>query len=125
MRAETDVDADSPLEAAEKQASSTEQNQRHDNLRHHENITQTETAAGAGESILAFQRAGQNRTRSNPCRSEPKQQAGSDAENEGVQQDAPIETDGRVERDRGRNTKCGKCGGGPEGQQRAEESACE
>jgi len=58
VRAEADIDANRLLQAAQKESRGAEQNDDMTICGHHKNIAQAQAAAGAGESIFAFQCAG-------------------------------------------------------------------
>ena len=111
------------LQAAQKQSGDQQKHEGHRNLRHHEDVAQTESPSRARECIFALKRIGKNRPRRSPCGSKPQQNATAEADDKGIEQRAPIDGDMNIKRYRGRKVNGGERLRGGEREEHAKESA--
>jgi hypothetical protein len=115
-RAKADVDLRGTFQAPEKESGSAEQDERHRDLRDDEKAAQAPAAARASEGLFAFERVGHSGARGTPCRSEAADKTSEEAEEEGVEKDAPVDVDGDIYRDGDGQAEGGERIGGPYGE---------
>jgi hypothetical protein len=119
-RTKTNIDVGGGTKAAEAEPGDTKKNERHGNLGNDEEIAQSPEAAGTSEGVFAFEGGGRKAPGGGPGGEQTEEKAGGKAEKKSERENAGVDTDIEIERNRNRKTEGGEAVGGPEGDKCAE-----